>query len=88
MEEYQQEQEEEQKVENDPTHEQPTTNDENITDFIEDHEPLMESVSYYYTDNYTIELVHQITLGDILIASLVSILIIVVLLSRLLGGRR
>lgn len=64
------------------------TNNDDLQNFVDDHEPLMDSVSYYYTDDYTIELVHQITLGDILITTVVSILIIVVLLSRLLGGRR
>ncbi len=64
------------------------TNNDDLQNFVDDHEPLMDSVSYYYTDDYTIELVHQITLGDILITTVVSILIIVVLLSRLMGGKR
>lgn len=39
----------------------------------------------YDAVSYEIDLVHVLTLGDVLLATLLSILIVVVLLSRLLG---
>lgn len=46
------------------------------------------NVSVFESADYTIEIVHQMTLGDILTSTLLSMLIIVVLLSRLLGGKQ
>lgn len=68
----------------------------NVTESIEiepinshDPEPIIEvqNVSYYETADYTIELVHELTLGDILVSTLLTILIVITLLSRLFGGR-
>lgn len=42
----------------------------------------------YKTAAYEIDIIHSMTLGDILTSTLISVLIIVVFLSRLLGGRR
>ena len=39
----------------------------------------------FYGETYEIQLIHTFTLGDILLATLLSVLIIVVLMSRLLG---
>ena len=47
----------------------------------------VKSVSVYETADYSIELVHQVTLGDFLTSTMLGVLIIVVLLSRLIGGR-
>lgn len=44
--------------------------------------------SVYQNEDYAITLVHEITLGDMLLGTLVTVLIVVVLLSRLLGGAR
>lgn len=49
--------------------------------------PQMYSTSFA-TDDYVITLVHDFTLGDVLIATLLCVLIIITLLSRLLGGGR
>ncbi|MEK4427613.1 hypothetical protein [Solibacillus sp. FSL K6-1523] len=42
----------------------------------------------YTTDDYVITLVHEMTLGDVLIATLLSVLIVVVVLKAVLGGGR
>lgn len=42
----------------------------------------------YTTKDYVITLVHDLTLGDVLIATLLSVLIVVVVLNAVLGGGR
>lgn len=44
--------------------------------------------SSYITDDYIITIVHDITLGDILIATLLCVLLIAVVLGRVIGGVR
>ena len=44
--------------------------------------------SSFITDDYIITIVHDITLGDILIASLLCVLIIAHVLGRVIGGVR
>lgn len=43
-------------------------------------------VTSYVTDDYVISLVHDITLGDFLIATLLCVLIIIQLVKALIGG--
>lgn len=57
--------------------------DEAVDVLIVDPSPL----TTYTTDGYEIDIIHSMTVGDILTSTLVTVLIIVVLLSRLLGGR-
>lgn len=45
------------------------------------------NVSVYEGPDYSIQLIHEFTLGDVLISTLLSVLIVVHLLSRLIGGR-
>lgn len=42
----------------------------------------------YVTEDYVITLIHDLTLGDMLIATLLSVLIVVVVLKAVLGGDR
>lgn len=52
----------------------------------EENPQIHESI--YQTEDYAITLVHEITLGDMLLGTLLSVLIVVILLGRLLGGAR
>lgn len=42
--------------------------------------------SSFITDDYVITIVHDITLGDVLLATLLCVLIIAVVLGRVIGG--
>lgn len=63
-----------------------TTNESLPLDLVPEN-PQLFSTSYI-TDDYVITLVHDITLGDFLIATLLCVLIVVQLLKALLGGGR
>lgn len=73
---------------NDTVETETTTNDTVEVEGVEVMFLDPSPVTTYDAGAYEIDLVHSFTLGDILIATLISMLIIVVLLSRLLGGRR
>lgn len=72
-----------------PAETEPATAEEELLKLLteEIENPQLYSTNYI-TDDYTISLIHEITLGDFLISMLLCVLIVIKIVSATLGGGR